>query len=214
MKTRTTALALIVTCAALAGTSGCSSTTSGSAAPQAATAPTGLRVGDRAPAVELVGIDRTSQRLPIGSGPVVVTFYRGGWCPYCTKALAGWEAKLTELTKAGATVVAITMEKPEQAAKTVGKTGATYTVLCDPSGAAAEAYRLKFAVDDRTRRTYSGYGIDVAANNSNGLWELPVPATFVLDKEGVVRFAHVDADYTKRANVDEVVAMVRAMHKP
>ncbi len=171
----------------------------------------GLRVGSAAPGATL--LDARGQPVDLASlyasGPVVVTFYRGGWCPFCTKALAQWQSKLPELTAAGGTFIALTPESPDAAAATAGKTKATYAVLTDPDHSAAKAFNVHFTVDDATRKTYSGYGIDLEKNNASGTWELPAPATFVIDREGVVRWVFADWDYKKRANPDEVIAAVR-----
>lgn len=173
----------------------------------------GLRVGDVAPGASV--LDARGHTVDLASmyadGPVVVTFYRGGWCPFCTRALARWQAKLPELTAAGGNFVALTPERPDAAAATAAKTRATYAVFTDPAHEAAKAFKVHFTVDDATRKAYAGYGIDLAKNNGSGTWELPAPATFVIDRAGVVRWAFADWDYTKRADPDDVIAAVRAL---
>ncbi len=140
-------------------------------------------------------------------GPVVVTFYRGGWCPFCEKALAEWQDHLDDLQAQGARFVAITPERPDLAASTSTKHDLGYTVLSDSSGAAARAFGVEFTLDEKTQERYAGYNIDLASRNAAGTWTLPHPGTFVVDEQGVVRWAHVDADYRRgRADPDEVVA--------
>jgi len=172
----------------------------------------GLKVGDHAPTgLTLRTVD--GKETPVDSlwadGPVVVTFYRGGWCPYCTKELAKWEPKLSEVDAMGAEFVAITMEKPDAAQKTTAKHAADMRVLSDMDGDVSRAFRLAFALDDATTAKYKGYGIDLASNNANAKWELPAPGTYVIDEKGVIRYAWADWDYTKRAPVDEVMKAVR-----
>lgn len=186
------------------------SVTAGAAASDTAI---GLTVGEHAPAVTLQTIDGKSVSLEslYAKGPVVVTFYRGGWCPYCTKALAAWETKLPELKSAGGSLVAVTLEKPEEMEATQAKAAPDITILGDPAADAAKAFGLLFTVDEATQKRYKGYGIDVAASNSNGQWTLPHPGTFVIDTQGVIRWAWVEEDYRKRADPQEVIAAVQAI---
>lgn len=183
------------------------------AAPAAALAPAtpGLSVGDTAPDVELLTVEGKPVRLAslYKDGPVVLTFYRGGWCPYCTRALAAWQPKLGELAAAGGTFVALTPEKPDSAAATIAKDSLTTTVLSDTSHEAAKAFKVHFVVDEETKVRYTNFGLKVGENNASGTWELPAPATFVIDKDGVIRWVFADWDYKKRADPDEVIAAVK-----
>lgn len=177
-------------------------------------APMGLKVGDAAPDLELVDV-KSGASVTTASlwkeKPVVVVFYRGGWCPYCTKSLSAWQGRAKDLREAGAELVAVAMEKPSLATKMGEKHKLDLRLLADSTGKACRAFRTLFDVDERTRKKYEGYGIDLAKSNENGLWQLPVPATYVIDTKGVVRFAHFDADYTKRAGPDEVIAAVKGL---
>lgn len=176
-------------------------------------APPGLAVGEKAPEAGL--LDREGKAVAmadlIRQGPVVVIFYRGGWCPFCTKHLSAWSAKLDELKAMGATVVAISPEKPEALAKTTEKTHVAYTLLCDPRMEAARGFKLAFDLDEKTITKYKGYGIDLGASNAVGSWTLPHPATFVIDTEGVVRYASANQDYTKRADPSDAIEVIRKM---
>jgi peroxiredoxin len=173
----------------------------------------GLTVGQHAPNVSFQTIDGKSVSLEslYAKGPIVVTFYRGGWCPYCTKALAAWEAKLPELKSAGGSLIAVTLEKAEKIEATQEKAAPDITILGDPAAEAAKAFGILFTVDEATQKKYKGYGIDVAANNSNGQWTLPHPGTFVIDTKGVIRWAWVNEDYTKRADPQAVIDAVKAI---
>lgn len=144
-------------------------------------------------------------------GPVVITFYRGGWCPFCNKALTEWQGKLDELGAAGATLVALTPEKPENAGETSEKNGLGFTVLSDEQFQAADAFHVRFTIAPDIKTKYEGYGLDLAQSNASGTWELPHPGTFVIDTDGVVRYAWVQEDYRVRADPDEVIAAVRAV---
>ncbi len=173
----------------------------------------GLAVGDAAPDIELTNAAGDTVKLSEvwAKQPVVLTFYRGGWCPFCTKALAGWEKAVDELNAAGATFIAITPEKPEYIVKTTEKYELPFTVLSDASGDAQRAYKLQFTLDDKTIEKYKGYGIDLAVHNADGTWTLPAPATMVIDTTGTVRWIFADWDYKKRADPKEVLAAVKAL---
>jgi len=174
---------------------------------------TGLPVGHAAPDIEV----RTAKNEPVkiselianSEGPVVLVFYRGGWCPFCMKHLSDIEKHLDELKALGASVVAVSPETPEHVAETIKKVGAEYTILSDPEMLAATAYNLTFEVDPGTQKKYHGYGIDLETWNANGEWKLPVPALYVIDKQGIIRWRHVDEDYRKRVKGRDVVAAVR-----
>ena len=217
---RSTALAATALALALAG-GGCQTNTSQPATVSAAsddsddgtphTGP-GLTVGERAP--DAMVQTRDGQTVSLASlyadGPVVVTFYRGGWCPYCTRQLSEWQGREAELHDAGGRLVAITAESPDNVGKTANKHNLDMDIYSDTTMAAAKGYRVYFELDSATRTKYEGYGIDLATGNASGMWSLPAPGTFVIDSSGVVRYAWADWDYTKRADTDEVIAAVRA----
>ncbi len=171
----------------------------------------GLEVGDEAPTIEL--LDEKGNTIDLADlyaqGPIVLTFYRGGWCPYCSKALSAWQQKLPELKEAGGTFVGLTPQKPSFVAETKQDKELEYVVLSDTDGEAGRAFKVTFSLDDRTIEKYKGYGIDLAKNNADGEWTLPAPATFVIDTEGVIQWVFADWDYTKRADPDAVIEAVR-----
>ncbi|MBE7506929.1 MAG: DUF3179 domain-containing protein [Planctomycetia bacterium] len=175
----------------------------------------GLSVGEKAPDVALTTLEGKAVHLAslYKDGPVVLTFYRGGWCPICNRALSSWRDKLGALEAAGGKFVALSPEKPDHAAKTIEKGHLNFTVLGDPRHEAAKAFRVHFTVDEETKAKYKGFGLDVAESNVSGTWDLPAPATFVIDKGGVVRYAFADWDYKKRADPDEVIAAVKTLTK-
>lgn len=186
------------------------------AAPEKKAEPLGLKVGDKAPAaLTLKNAKGESVALSslMGKGPVVVTFYRGGWCPFCNGALKAWQEKLPELEKAGGTLVAITPETPDNAAKTTETDKLTYTVLSDSDESALKAFKVGFEMDAATQTKYKGYGIDLAKHNASGQWKLPHPGTFVINPSGVITYASVSKDYTKRADPAEAIAAVKAITK-
>lgn len=173
-----------------------------------------LKVGDKAPDATLTTPDGKTVQLAsmYKDGPVIVTFYRGGWCPFCNTALKGWETRQADVKAAGATFVAISPEKPENVAKTATQDGATFPMMSDAKLEAAKGFNVAFMLDERTQTAYKGYGVDLASSNAAKTWELPMPATFVVDKEGVIRYAFAEMDYKRRADPDQVLGAVKALN--
>lgn len=147
----------------------------------------------------------------LADGPVVVTFFRGEWCPYCRLTLDALEAALPDMRAAGATLAAITPETGGRALDAKRKHRAGYRVLADVDSGLAAACGVAFRVPYAYRRLLLSVGIDLAQRQGNSAWLLPVPAAFVLDRGGAVAWAHVDADFTRRAEPAEVVAALRAL---
>jgi peroxiredoxin len=145
------------------------------------------------------------------AGPVVLTFYRGGWCPYCNIALRHMAKVVPELKELGATVVALAPEKPEAVAETAKKNEVPFAVAHDAGQAVAKAYGLVFDFTEGLKELYKGFGLDVPAVNGSEEWQLPLAATFVIGKDGKVASAFRQVDYSKRKDPREVVEEVRAL---
>lgn len=144
--------------------------------------------------------------------PLVVTFYRGSWCPYCERALTEWDGRTEEVAAAGARFIAITPEAADATSRFVAEHDYGFTVLGDPSGDVARAFEVLFDLDGETKRLYNGYGINLAKSNLSKEWSLPHPGTFILDRSGKVVYRHVTADFKKgRANPDEVIRALKAL---
>ena len=181
--------------------------------PQPAPDEFGLTVGSKAPAASLVTAEgeRVSLESLHADGPVVVTFYRGGWCPYCNQALTEWEGRTGDLQSAGARLVALTPEAPVHAGETATKNNLGFSVLSDASFEAADGFGIRFSLDDETQSKYQQYGINLGEWNASKEWSLPHPATYVIDQEGVIRWRWVQEDYSTRAAPDDVIAAVNAL---
>lgn len=170
--------------------------------------PKGLNVNDAAPA--FTAKDQNGNKVNLAEqlkkGPVVLVFYRGQWCPYCNRQLKKLEDSMSLVTAKGATIIAVTPEMPENIAKTIDKTKATYPILHDDGMKIMKSYEVAFAVDDKTVEKYKGYGIDFTQANgiTNGA-SLPVPALYVINKDGKITFRHFDSNYTKRVSVAEIL---------
>ncbi len=172
----------------------------------AQTKPAGLQVNDKAP--EFTAKDQNDKVISLKdelkNGKVVLIFYRGQWCPYCNKQLKGIEDSLSLITSKGATVLAITPEQHANVMKTIEKTKAAYSILTDDNLKIMKEYDVAYAVDPATVEKYKGYGIDFSLANGNNGANLPVPAIYIIDTKGNITYRHFDADYTKRASIQEI----------
>lgn len=173
--------------------------------------PARIKVGDAMPPVTLTSPEGKPVELAslYASKPVVLTFYRGGWCPYCVSSLKAFQDRLAAADKMGAAIVAVSPERPDELKKTIAKGTLGYAVLSDSTGAGMAAMGLAFNLDEATQATYRGYGVDLTTRNASGKWQLPHPATLVVDTKGVVRYAFINEDYRVRANPDEVLAALK-----
>lgn len=171
-----------------------------------------LKPGDRAPDFTLPDATgaTVSLRDRLKAGPVVLKFYRGGWCPYCNLDLRAWQKALPELQAAGAQLVAISPESPDNSLSTHEKNALAFSVLSDVGAAVAGAYRLAFRLSPELKALYQARGRDLGEWNG-GDWTLPVPGTFVVGADGRIALAHVDADYRARLEPADAIAAVRAM---
>ncbi len=170
-------------------------------------------VGDSAPEFRLPNVrgGYTSLSELLKRGPVVLSFYRGGWCPFCNLEFKALHDKLSDMQALGATLVGISPETLVVSRQTVENHQLRFDVLSDESNRVAREYGLVMVVDEAIRPHYAQWGIDIPAANGDESFELPVPATYVIDPGGVIRAAHVDKNYTKRMEPTEIVAALQAL---
>ena len=169
--------------------------------------PEGLKVGDKAPFFSANNQDGKEINLKklLKKGTVVVLFYRGQWCPYCNQQLKKVNDSLELITAKGATVLAITPETAENVQKTIEKTKASFSIIEDKDLAIMKSYKVNFAVDENTIAKYKNYGIDFDKVNGSNSSNLPVPATYIIGKNGKIKYAFFDVNYTKRASVKDII---------
>lgn len=170
----------------------------------------GIRLGDKAPDFTLKDQNGKEVNLYqlLKKGPVVISWYRGGWCPYCNLELKGLADKAAEINGLGTTLIAISPELPDKSLSTIEKNHLPFTVLSDTDNMVARKYDLVFKLDTETAERYENkFGL--SQYNGNDKAELPIPATYIIDREGMVRYAFVNPDYKKRANPDEVVMQLK-----
>ena len=170
-----------------------------------------LKKGDKLPEFALKDVQRgeISSKALLKNGPIVLTFYRGGWCPYCNLQLRDLQKHLSEFKAAGAELVAISPEKPDGTAETVKKEGLDFFVLSDPDGKVGKQFGLMFKLTDELKSLYQKFGIDLEKVNDNKDWELPLAATYIVNQQGEIIYSFVDADYKKRAETKELVKIVQ-----
>lgn len=172
-----------------------------------------LGVGDAAPMFELP--DASSQMVSLAdvlkSGPAVVSFYRGSWCPFCNLELRAMQQELANAEAANVTLVAISPNLPDTSLEFVNEIEVTFPVLSDVDNVVAKQFNLVFELEAGLIEMWREQGRDIAKLNGSDKWELPVPATYVIDQSGVIQYAFVDLNHRARAEPSEVVAIAAAL---
>lgn len=155
---------------------------------------------------DATGLDVSLSEL-IADGPAVLVFYRGGWCPYCNIALHQYQSELiTQLPRYGATLAAVSPQKPDESLSTVEKHDLQFAVLSDAGARVARQLGIGFEPAEDVLEAQRALGLDIREGNADGSPELPMPTVLVIDSTRTVRFADVQADYTSRTEVSEIVA--------
>jgi peroxiredoxin len=171
--------------------------------------PEGLFINSKAPEFRLK--DQNGKEVSLKDlrkkGPVVLVFYRGNWCPYCNRYLKTLQDSLELIKSKGAELIAITAEKQEGVAKTIEKTKAGFSIVIDEDLKLMKAYQVAYKVDDKTISHYKVAGIDLAENNGQkpGAVYLPVPAIYIVNKDGEISYRFFEPDYKKRAAVKDIL---------
>ena len=176
-----------------------------------------LNIGNAAPDFILPDVHGEPVRLRalLDKGPVVVVFYRGGWCPYCNLHLRGFQRRLEAFRELGATIVAISPQLPDNSLSTKEKDELAFPVLSDVGNKVARQFGIVFELSDGLVELYRKFGHALEDfNGADGSRELPVPATFLLAGEGTIRLAHVDVDYTRCIDPDDVIEALKTFKTP
>ncbi len=170
-----------------------------------------LKEGDTIPRFTLpnaAGQPIDSQDL-LQPGPVVISFYRGGWCPYCNLELRALQQALPEIQKAGAQLIAISPQTPDNSLSTAEKHNLSFEVLSDVGNQVARQFGLVFTVPNELRPIYQSLGIDLPAHNGDNSFELPLPATYVVDSNGRIIHAFVNANYQQRQDPEGILTVLK-----
>jgi len=144
-------------------------------------------------------------------GPVVISFYRGEWCPYCNLELRAYERALPQLQALGASLVAISPQTPDHSLSVMEKQQLTFRVLSDVGNQVARQFGLVFTIDEAVRAAHRRIGANLPAFNGDESWELPMAGTFLIDQSGTIRLAFVDPDFSHRLDPSVVIARLKEL---
>jgi peroxiredoxin len=172
-----------------------------------------LEIGDTAPDFTLPDVHGNPVNLAdrLAAGPVVLIFYRGGWCPYCNIQLRALQRELPAMSDLGASLIAIAPQDPDNTLTTTEKNELAFEVLSDTACAVAENYGIAFELPDDLKAIYTGMGNVLPETNSGKDWRLPIPATFVVGQDGRLAFVDIDADYRNRAEPADVLKALESI---
>lgn len=178
--------------------------------PQASRA---LSAGDEFPALTLP--DQLGRPVDLGSlataQPLVVVFYRGGWCPYCNLELRAYQQALPEIERLGARVVAVSPETPDHSLSTAEKNALAFTVLSDEAGRLSDALGIRYEFSDALKDYFVRAGHDLPTRHGDGRWSLPIPATYVVAPDRRIALAEVDPDYRVRLDPARAITALQAL---
>lgn len=174
-----------------------------------------LKVGDKIPNFQLEDANGrviSSEKL-LKQGAIVISFYRGGWCPYCSLELRELQKHLDEIKKYNGTLVSISAELPDSSSGTIEKNQLTFPVLTDRNLFVAKQFGLVFqlpeVIEGMTKNTF---GLDLTKINGTEKYELPIPETYVVDTSCTIRFAFVDPNFMQRTEPAEIVEVLKNLH--
>ncbi|WP_240700291.1 peroxiredoxin-like family protein [Sphingomonas gei] len=172
-----------------------------------------LKAGDTAPEFTLEDADgnTVSSRALLARGPLVATFYRGVWCPYCNYDLQALEEVRSEIEARGASLVAISPQTPANSRKSQRDNKLGFPILSDARASVADDFGLRFALPDDLIEVYQQFGNDLPKINDDPAWVLPMPARYVIGTDGVIAYAEVNPDYTRRPDPTELLPVLDSL---
>lgn len=170
-----------------------------------------VKAGDRAPSIVLR--NARGELIDVGAlltkAPVIVAFYRGGWCPYCNLELRAFQQILPAIKAAGASLVAISPEKPDDTLSTAEKNALTFEVLSDVGQKVGRAFGLVYQFTDELKSAYGGFGLNIPEKNGADEWALPISATYLIGRDGIIIYAYTDPDYRDRADPLDILKLLK-----
>ncbi|KHE68858.1 peroxiredoxin-like family protein [Halobacillus sp. BBL2006] len=175
----------------------------------------GLKKGEKAPNFNLPDAKGNTVELydQLEKAPVILTFYRGGWCPYCNMELRAYQQILDEVHEAGGELIAVSPENPDHSLSTTEKNELEYQVLSDVGNEVANQYNLVYQLPDYLVEVYKNKGLNVDKHNGDETWTLPVSATYVIDTDGTIAYEYTKKDYKDRAEPSEVLEVLKSVSK-
>jgi peroxiredoxin len=171
------------------------------------------KAGGKAPefALKDPGGNVVSSSELLAKGPLVVSFYRGVWCPYCNLELRALQAALPDIEERGASVVAISPQTAPNSRKSQRDNNLTFPILSDEKSRVAAAFGLRFSLPDYLVELYKGFKNDLPAFNDDPAWVLPMPARYVIGSDGIIAYAEVNPDYTQRPDPSELFPVLNKL---
>ena len=172
-----------------------------------------LTTGDIAPNFTLPNATGKSINLQerLTKSAVILTFYRGGWCPYCNLELRAYQELLPEIKKLGASLIAISPQTPDASLSTAEKNDLEFDVLSDVGSVVAQTYGITFSLPEELQILYRQWGIVLPESNGTDDWTLPIPATFVINRDGRIVLAHLNVDYTQRLEPSDAISAIEQL---
>lgn len=175
---------------------------------------TGIPVGQKVPDVHARDLDGKDVALSsvYAKGPILLAFYRGGWCPYCNTEIHSFTTAYPDYVKRGVTPVAASVDLPDFGAKTKATYTIPFPVLSDSSASMIEGFHVAKKVGDDEYAKMRGFGVDLEARSGEKLHEMAIPALFVIDQKGIIRWAHSDPDFKVRPTTAQILAAIDGLH--
>lgn len=170
--------------------------------------------GSRAPMFELPDADGNTVALAdlLTAGPVVLSFNRGNWCPFCNLEFKALNDAVTDIEGSNATLLVVTPQKPEKTRIAASENGYRFRTLYDSGNRVATRFGLTFEMPQTLQPIHEAFEMNVPEWNGDGSWNLPFPATYVIDQSGLITYAYVDANWMNRAEPADVVAALKQAH--
>jgi len=172
-----------------------------------------LKAGDLAPGFVLPDANGApvSSRELLASGPLVLTFYRGIWCPYCNLDLQALEDVAPRIRALGATLAAVSQQTAPNSRKSQADNNLSFPIFTDRGGETGAAFGIRFRLQDDLVELYKRLKVDLAIINGEPSWTLPMPARYVIGQDGVIVYAEVNPDYTRRPEPDELLPVLECL---
>jgi peroxiredoxin len=169
-----------------------------------------MQAGDKAPEFTLNDPDgkAVSSRTLLARGPLIISFYRGVWCPYCNFDLQALEAALPEIVARGASLVAISPQTAPNSGKSQRDNKLSFPILSDVRSEIAARFGIRFALPAHLIETYESFKNDLPGFNDDPAWVLPMPARFVIGQDGIIAYAEINPDYTRRPDPAELLPVL------
>ena len=172
-----------------------------------------VAAGDMAPDFTLTDQNGEAVALKdlLAKGPVVVSFYRGVWCPYCNIELKALEAAAGEIRARGASLVAVSMQGPSDSRKSQRDNKLSFPILTDKAGELAAEFGIRWTLQDYAIEYHKMFGVELPKIHDDGQWNLPMPARYVIDTDGSVAYAEVSPDYTRRPDPSDLLPVLDSL---